>query len=245
MKRYLIFVIALAAAALFVRLGVWQLQRLGERRALNAEISARLAAPPIDLSALRGAADLPDSFRFRAAVARGTFDFTREIVLTGRGYRGTPGVYLVTPLRLADDEAVLVERGWVFSPDGRTVEDPGALREPDTTEVRGVLLAPGTVRGTQPSDTTWPRYLRVIELQRLAPHYPYRLLPLVLRRTVGGSYLPDGMHPAPRPEINSGPHLSYAIQWFAFAVIAVVGSVLLYHRSRGGDAAVRAPEEER
>ncbi len=243
MKRYLIFVVAFGAAAVFVRLGVWQLQRLGERRALNAEIAQRRAAPVFDPSLLyplgRG-----DTFRFRRARARGVFDFTREIVLTGRAYRGTPGVHLVTPLRLNDSVALFVERGWVFSPDGRTVNDAAAFLEPDTAEVAGVLLAPSMAPQPPGGDSTWPRHARSVDVRRLARAYPYVLLPLVLRRTATDDELPDGMRRLAPPELSSGPHLSYAIQWFAFAVIAIVGSVLLYRRS-GGDTVARPPEETR
>jgi cytochrome oxidase assembly protein ShyY1 len=34
------------------------------------------------------------------------------------------------------------------------------------------------------------------------------------------------------PELSEGPHLSYAIQWFSFAAIAVVGAVVLLRRER-------------
>ncbi len=243
MKRYLIFVIAFAAAAVFVRLGVWQLQRLGERRARNAVIVQRLAAPVVDLPTLYSRSHV-DTFRFRRARTSGVFDFTREIVLMGRAHRGTPGVHLVTPLRLDDTVALLVERGWVFSPDGRTVNDPTAFLEPDTAEVTGVLLMPSALPETPGGDGSWPRYARSIDWERLAPAYPYRLLSLVLRRTTIDDSPPAGMQRLASPELNSGPHLSYAIQWFAFAVIALVGSVLLYRRS-GSDTTARASEETR
>jgi surfeit locus 1 family protein len=236
-KRYLIFVIGFAAAAVFVRLGVWQLQRLGERRDRNAVMAERFAAPVVDLPTLDGRGDI-DTFRFRRARTTGVFDFTREIVLTGRAHRGTPGVHLVTPLRLDDTVALLVERGWVFSPDGRTVEDPGAYLEPDAAEVAGVLLLPSVLPEAPGRGASWPHYARSIDWERLAPAYPYRLLPLVLRRTSIDDSLPAGMRGLARPELSGGPHLSYAIQWFAFAVIALVGSVLLYRRS-GSDTIAR------
>lgn len=239
MKRYLIFVVAFAAAALFVRLGVWQLQRLGERRARNAVIAERLAAPVLDTLSLQDHTGIPDSFRFRRARVEGVFDFTREIVLTGRAYHGTPGVHIVTPLRLGDTVALLVERGWVFSPDGRTLDDREGLLEPDTAAVSGVLLVPSSVPEAPGGDSAWPLHARSIDPQRLARAYPYRLVPLVLRRTLPDSGFPEPMRVLAAPDVGSGPHLSYAIQWFAFAVIAVVGSLLLYRRSGSDSVAPR------
>jgi len=243
-RRYLVFVIAFAAAALFLRLGVWQLQRLGERRARNAVITERLAAPVLESPPLQDRPSLPDSMGFRRARLVGVFDFTHEIVLTGRAYHGTPGVHIVTPLRLSDTVAVLVERGWVFSPDGRTVDDRDDLLEPDTAAVSGVLLVPSSVPEAPVGDSAWPRHARSIDFERLAPAYPYRLVPLVLRRIETDSGFPRPMRAVAAPEVSGGPHLSYAIQWFAFAVIAVVGSLLLYRRS-SGDAAGRASGEAR
>ncbi len=70
MKRYVIFVVAFLAAAFFIRLGIWQLDRLGARRSLNSERRERLRSPPLDLAAL-SPAGLADSLRFRRAVGGG------------------------------------------------------------------------------------------------------------------------------------------------------------------------------
>jgi len=71
----------------------------------------------------------------------------------------------------------------------------------------------------------------------LAGSYPYVLLPVVLRRTEDPSTLPPAMRPIPLPELTDGPHKSYALQWFSFAGIALIGGVALFVRrsSAGGD----------
>src|SRR4051794_10016187 len=112
-------VIALAVAALFARLGVWQVHRLAERRALNAELVSRISlapASPADLPADTALAS------YRLVKVTGSFDFDHQIIITGRSRQGAPGVYLVTPL-IPDSggPAVLVNRGWVYSPDAATI----------------------------------------------------------------------------------------------------------------------------
>jgi surfeit locus 1 family protein len=144
-RRTLAFVvIALLASLGFVRLGVWQLSRLGERRARNAEVLANMQAPA---AAVREVLRLGDSARYRPVVARGRFDYDQELVFVARSRSGSPGVYLLTPLRAPEsDSAVLVIRGWVYSPDGRTV-DLARWREADEGSVTGYVDEFGTGAG--------------------------------------------------------------------------------------------------
>jgi surfeit locus 1 family protein len=208
-------IVALAVAIVCVRLGIWQLDRLGQRRARNAVVAARLALPPIEL---RGREIPPDSARQRRIVARGVYDFARERVWPGRSFDGTPGVALVTPLRLPDGSAVLVDRGWIPSPDAYHV-DQAIYREPDTATVEGLGVIPPRGRGD-------------VDPGRLGDSLPYPLLPFVVQQTGAspstGQGLPRRWAP---PALDEGPHLSYAIQWFSFALIIVVGTTALLRKT--------------
>ena len=210
--------VALAVAIACVRLGLWQLDRLGQRRARNAAVAARLALPPVEAAGRVTA----DSARQRRIVARGVYDFAHERVWPGRSFDGTPGVALVTPLRLADGSAVLVDRGWVPAPDAYHV-DQAVYREPDTATVEGLGVIPPRGRGD-------------VDLGRLRDSLPYRVLPFVIQQTgaspsrlgAGGGGLPRRW---PRPVLDDGPHLSYALQWFSFALIIVVGTTALLRKT--------------
>jgi len=191
-------VFALAVALVCVRLGVWQLDRLGQRRARNAVLAARLALPPLQL--VRGTP--ADSAQQRRLIARGVYDFAGELIGPPRSFDGTPGVALVTPLRLADGSTVFVDRGWVPSPDARHV-DQTLYREPDSATVEGV----GAVSPRGFSD-----------------------VPFVLQQT--GTAAAQGLPRRwPAPSLDNGPHLSYAIQWFSFALIIVVGTGALLRKT--------------
>ncbi len=137
---------------------------------------------------------------------------------------GVPGVDLVTPLRLSDGAAVLVDRGWAPSPDAYHV-DQKAYREGDSADVLGI----GVRAPRAPGDVN-PALLR--------DSLPYPLLPFVMQQlppaTAPDRPLPPGLIRWPAPELSDGPHLSYAVQWFSFAVIIVVGSLaLLRTRAQG------------
>ena len=129
--RDVVFLVAaVVLSAIFVRLGFWQLSRLSERRARNALVIARLGEPAVALGALpRDSAEA----HYRRAHIRGTYDFAHQVVFVNRIRDGAPGVQLVTPVMpdsgVLGDTVVLVDRGWVYAPDGTTV-DTAAWREP-------------------------------------------------------------------------------------------------------------------
>jgi surfeit locus 1 family protein len=223
LRRYLILAVAFAVAAVCGRLGLWQLDRRERRQVRNQLVVTRSAMPPLELTADSD----PDSLVFRRVLLSGSFDFERQIVEVARSFRGTPAVNVVTPLLLPGGKAVLVERGSVLSPDARTV-DLAKLVEPDSTVVVGVLIP--VERGIA-AGYGWPRYVRHANPVELEAEYPYALFPLVLRRTDLPAAAPADLAVVPLPELTGGPHLSYAIQWFSFAVIAVVGSLVLFVRS--------------
>ena len=204
---------AVLVAAGCVRLGVWQLARLHERRARNAQVLARRTEPPLFVTGPISA----DSARDRRLSARGVYDYGHERLWHGRSHEGIPGVDLVTPLRLPDGSGVLVDRGWAPSPDGYHV-DQEAYREGDSADVSGIGVAAPRARGD-------------VNPVILRDSIPYRLLPFVIQleppSTALDRPLPPGLVRWPAPELSDGPHLSYAIQWFSFAVIITVGSVAL------------------
>jgi len=149
-------------------------------------------------------------------------------VLRGEAFQGAPGVYVVTPLRLAGSEAaVLVLRGFVPAPDAVRA-DLDSLVEPGSVRVRGLATPIGSGAGRpleHAGRTTWAR----LDSDALRERVPYPLLPVLLRQTPDPS-LPRSPRRLPAPELDDGPHLIYAIQWFAFAGMTVVFAVLVVGR---------------
>ncbi len=240
MKRAAILVVGLLVAGICSRLGIWQLQRLDDRNERNRRAEQQLARPalPLDPMAAPNIVAHPDAYRFRSVVATGRFDLTRELVVIARAHHGVPGVHVVTPLLLDDSLAVLVERGWLPSPDGRTVQPPLAPERPQAT-VEGVLLLVDGRSGAIAAGDSWPRRVMSPDPELVEPWYPYRLVPLLLRRRappVGSS-----LRSVDLPPLSGGPHLSYAVQWFGFAAIALVGSIVFFVR-RGDDTPREGPQ---
>ncbi len=222
-------VMTVVVAVACVGLGIWQLDRLAQRRAANVETGQARNAPLVHLAADR---ERPNNLDQRRVTATGQFDRERMFVLWGRPYRGSPGVELVVPLRLTgSDTAVLVNLGFVPAADAVHF-DPAIVRLPAEDSVVGLAQAipldPGWGRPmVSRGDTAW----RHIELTAVTARLPYPVLPVIIHRTprdsVGG--YPRPLEPAP---LDDGPHLSYALQWFSFAVIALVGGAAWFHKQR-------------
>lgn len=219
--RVVVFiVISVALAALFIRLGIWQLDRLAWRRALNAEVAAHFSAPPVPVDSLpRDSA----AMRYRRVTLSGTFDYANEVVITQRIRGGSPGVHLLTPLRVTGrDSAYLVNRGWVYSPDGKDI-DRRKWREPDTASVLAFAL-PAPTSDSTAAGVTSPKVMRSLDfdvVQRGMP-YPVKRVQLVqLGDTSPPAGIPPRLIPPPPSE---GSHQSYAMQWFSFAAIALIGA---------------------
>jgi surfeit locus 1 family protein len=229
-RRLMLFcVLALVAAAVFVRLGVWQIARLHERQARNAIVAAaQRSAPRPVLTLPRDTGEV----HYHAATVEGRFDFEHELVLASRTHQGSPGVELVTPVRTAgSDTAVLVNRGWVYSPDGGAV-DRARWREADSAHVTGYveLYAPDAGATTSPADA---RRVRRLSRSEIASKIPYPVASVYLVETGDTA---GNAHPVRReiPVLDDGPHLGYAVQWFCFALVALGGAGAVVARERRG-----------
>lgn len=228
-SRWPLVILFVGIALLCARLGFWQVDRLQLRRQTNQALAAARRSPPLDLTTASRVTAPPEGTPVRA---RGTWDFAREIVVMGRVLQGTPGVYVLTPLRLAgSDHAVLVNRGFVPAPDGFSVA-LDSLREPPRAEVSGSVREFDPVGDRSPPTARGGR-LNVgrIHYGTLRDRFPYPLLPVILRQdTAGVPPLPRRLPPEP---LDDGPHLGYAIQWFGFAAIALVFAAVVWRRGGG------------
>jgi surfeit locus 1 family protein len=225
LRHGILIAITVVVAATCVRLGFWQLDRLHGRREINAMLEARGAEPIAPIASID-----PGGIPYRHVTATGTYDPTHEWILSGRSQDGVAGNHVLTPLVLGDGTAVVVDRGWVPLEIGGVPVTGAAAAPGGRVTVTGLALPPDDV--TAPAISPAPSIATRIDLGRAG--LPYRLLPvyLLLETQAPPQDLPAVVAP---PTFDDGPHLSYAIQWFAFASIAVIGGVVLLVRDRRGE----------
>ena len=226
-RRLVLSILAISFAALSISLGFWQLRRLSERRTANALLASRRFAPEVPLDSVPSDTAMA---HFRRVRVRGAYDYGNEMVLTLRGRNGSPGVNILTPIRrVGSDTAVLVNRGWVYSPDGVTV-DTKRWREGDSVDANGFVEVFPTRGPFAAPNPARPRSMRRLDRAGMRHLFPYPIANYyaVLTDSARSGSGPPRVEPAP---LDEGPHRNYAIQWFSFAAISIVGLVIFLRRT--------------
>lgn len=220
--------LAFLGAALCIRLGIWQLDRLAQRRTFNAHFLSVSAMSPLDLNA-DTTSDLA-AMEHRAVTVRGTYDFANQVALLNYYNEGIYGYHLLTPLRLADGRAVLVDRGWIpadgnGTPEGWSRYDGEAQAEVQGVMRLGVAKAPfgGRVDPTLAPGQTRLDFWNFVIFERLAAQIPFPILPVYIQPNPDPADTEPPIPTQPEIEITEGPHLGYALQWFSFATILLIG----------------------
>ncbi|MFB3044061.1 MAG: SURF1 family protein [Acidimicrobiia bacterium] len=233
-KWMIAHLVVLLVVVLFVRLGFWQLDRWDERRLENAVGESRTSEDPVDISVLLDAVgDDIETLEYRRALATGVFSSEDEVLIRSQVYLGAAGFHVITPLIGGSGEAILVNRGWV--PLGLDqVPVTGASPPPGEVTVVGWVHLSQERPPLGPADPDDGRLTTAsrVDIPRIQEQTPTLLAPVYLVSMGEGSEeLPVPVDP---PTFDDdGPHLAYAIQWFAFALIGLVGYVFLVRKQLG------------
>lgn len=226
------FLIAGVAVFAFVNLGLWQLRRLDERRVINAEIVAAQEQDPIDLAIFLAQSGDPNDLVWRRISAEGVYATDLEVILSGRSHKARPGHNVLTPLILNGGAALIVNRGWI----------PFELDEPPVAEATppaGRVTVVGTLRpdegagllaGATGDDPV--RRIASIDLVRIGADQEvgstFDVYLQLAEQDPGQGSLPEAI---PLSEVSEGSHLSYAVQWFVFAAVVLIGFPALVWRT--------------
>jgi cytochrome oxidase assembly protein ShyY1 len=239
-------VLVVLLVVVMVNLGFWQLRRLDFKRDRNALIEARMDQPVVAVDDLLGPdadAAAVDAARYRRVSATGTYDDDTTLVVRNRTQDGAPGGWLVTPMTVAPGTTVGVVRGFVgFDPGGDLVAAPAPEGQ---VTVEGLVIDPGRIDGTAPRDLApflaGDGVVPALVLARDSTP-PEPAAPTDAREPTIGPIVP-----VPPPELSEGPHLGYAVQWFIFSTIAIVGYPIVLRRviaRRGKEVDDDGPDPE-
>ena len=244
--------IVLAMVVGFVNAGLWQLRRLDQRRAYNASVEQNMARPVTPIQDVLGPdatfADASKALNRRVTVT-GRYLIDDEIIISGQANNSVPGVWAVSPLLLDDGRVVLVNRGWV--PSTGTITKPVADARPPSGRVEVTGLISETqiaIAGESPerSAAHLSSFLR-IDLARIQKQFSRKLVPAFVQRTTqrpadSGKIVPAAL---PVPELDDGPHLNYAMQWFGFTLMTLIGyPILLASMARDRERKGNTPDDE-
>ena len=225
-KWWFATLLVLAGTALCVRLGIWQLDRLDQRRAFNSHFESMRAMKPLDLN-LEQPDDLTD-MEWRAVQVSGEYDFENQIALRNQYYGDQYGYHLLTPL-LFSGTAVLVDRGFIPADGNSTPADWRKYDEPGPVKITGQMRlgqtkpAFGGVADALPANGARLEIWNNADITRIALQMPYPILTVFIQPDVDENDAEPPIPYQPVVELTEGSHFGYALQWFTFATILFVG----------------------
>jgi surfeit locus 1 family protein len=216
-RSWVVLVSALLAAALTARLGLWQLDRAGQKLALQAAIDAESARPAL------GNADVGEPGQLhRRVVLRGRWVTDQTIWLDNRPMDSRTGFFVVTPLRLAGrDEAVLVQRGWAPRSQLDRAQLPALATPEGEVEVTGRLAASPS-RLYELGEGAAGVIRQNLDVASFAAESGLRLLPLTVVQTASAGPDDGLLRHWAAPELGLHKHYGYAFQWFALCALILV-----------------------
>jgi surfeit locus 1 family protein len=218
-RRWAVLVAALLFTALTTRLGLWQLDRAAQKNQLQTALDSRMALPPLPLAELARDAQAAAQQHHRAVRLEGQWLAERTVYLENRQMNGRPGFYAVTPLRLDDGSAVLVQRGWLprdLMDRTRIVAAPPAAGR---VAVQGrIAPAPGRLYEFEGAASGPIR--QNLDVDGYARETGLPLRPLTVVQEDGQSPPEDGLlRQWPRPAADVHKNYGYAFQWFALSAL--------------------------
>jgi surfeit locus 1 family protein len=225
-KWFIATLLVFAGTALCIRLGIWQLDRLEQRRVFNAQFVSGRAQPALDLN--KAQPENIAEMEWRAVKATGEYDFANQIAIRNQYYGNQYGYHLLTPL-LFEGQAVLVDRGWIPADGNSTASDWRKYDEAGLVNLSGQIRlgrakpAFGGVADVLPESGIQLELWNNADLTHIAEQMPYPILPVYIQPEADAA---DTLPPIPfQPEIEltEGPHFGYALQWFTFATILFIG----------------------
>ncbi len=232
-------VFVLFVMGVMVRLGIWQLDRLEQRREFNARVFSQVSQPEIRITGETDFSELA-KMEYRQAVVAGEYDHAQEVALRNQAWENQIGVHLLTPLRIeGSDRAILVDRGWVPVEDFNDTswED---FSEPGLVEVHGVIRAsqsePDFGSRSDPllSQGDKLKVWYFANVERIDEQVSYSLLPVYVQQEPDSSWIELPYRDQPDLDLSEGPHFGYAIQWFTFAGIAGIGYLFFFRKRELG-----------
>ena len=226
----LLHVTVIATVVLMVNLAFWQLSRYHERVDFNATVKERINAPVVPVEQLLRAIDnrteSPQTVEWRTVLVTGEYIDSETVDAVNRAQDGYSGKDPLTPMRLTNNELVLINRGFIS-----IAKDVGPAPS-GQVQIIGRVRAPEIRRRFRISDPAQGELLEVsnIDLERLSMQMPSELAPIFVEVLESKPADSADLSQIAAPALSTGSHLSYTFQWFIFSVFVVAGWITVIRR---------------
>lgn len=217
---------AVLMATVFVRLGQWQWHKHLARNETNALIRTHQTLPVQQFPALFSTTyQVQDADQWQRVQVTGVYDANHQFQAMQRSVNDQAGTEIVTPLRTADGTTVLIDRGLLPRPAGQN--DSTVLPAPPSGSVTVVGFVRRDERGKASAITPVNNRMLLINSAEIGKQLPYPIVNGYLQLISSTPEQAGGLVPLGVPDLGGGPYFSYAIQWFCFTAIGVLGIFII------------------
>ncbi|WP_410639200.1 SURF1 family protein [Amycolatopsis sp. lyj-346] len=212
------------AVCCFTLLSPWQFSRNTEREQQNASLETSFTAAPVPLPQLLPPGSVPDQrTEWHLVSITGQYLPDKEVIARLRTVQGEGAFEVLTPMRTTDGTIVLIDRGYVRL-DSKSAALPFAPPPAGTVTVTARVRAdendPKHRDAFADASTGGRLQSYVVDSRVVARAGGLDIRPGYFQLDVGQ---PGVLGALPLPQTDSGPFLSYALQWIAFGAMALLG----------------------
>lgn len=219
-------ILVIIGSLVCVRLGIWQLDRLNQRRAFNTHYRETSTLPTLEITTTP--IDDLTAMEYRSVVVTGRYDFEHQVALRNQVHTNQFGSHLLTPLILSDGTGMLIDRGWIPAEN-----NPQAWRiydQPRNITIKGILRNGRDQSELTDANQTALAVWSQVDIKRISQQLPYPLLPAYVQPDPDSSLTKPPYPYQPEIVIDEGPHFGYMLTWFSFAALLFFGYPLFYLR---------------
>ncbi|MCI2420817.1 SURF1 family protein [Saccharopolyspora sp. K220] len=227
----LIGLVVVFSSLCFTLLAPWQFGRNDEAQTRNNAITESFHAAPKPLAAVLPAGQAPDQrTEWTKVLLRGQYLPNGETLAWQRTVQGEPAFEVLTPFRLDDGTTVLVDRGYIRPVNGTQAPDYAAAPTGDVTLTARIRADEQDSKQRPLFDHDGQRWAYAVNAQTIGNGIGIPLRPGYFMLAEGQPGVLDAL---PLPQLESGPYFSYALQWIAFGIMAIIAiGYLVYSELR-------------
>lgn len=209
---------------LLVSLGLWQLDRAAEKRQIEQAIKTANSLP---LKTIKTTSELANLVHHQVRLS-GHYDPSKQFIYDNQTQNGRAGYFVLTPFLLNDNNAILVNRGFVKWGKNRGIKNITNITIPQQKTQIKVLLVEAKIRlqlATQNHPKNFPILIQSLQLEKLSQASNYKLSPLIAQLNQTENH---GFSRLWQPFYGSvNKHLAYALQWFLMALALLIIAIFL------------------
>ena len=224
----------------------WQFDRRQDRVAKIEMVTANYDIPAVPLSEISWDFENGEPINeWRQVAITGAYLPEQAVIVRNRPLNGQPGFLQLVPMLLSSGQILMVERGWLAAGDPVTVPATNPIPDalPRELVVRLRLSEPDLNRDAVPGQ------LASLHIASLQDVLGTSLITDYYGRLVSETpAMAENPRPMAKPSLNEGNHLSYALQWILFGIMAfwaLIWAIRNERRLRLEAAGVLEPKKKR